>query len=93
MSGCEGKIYRMFTPHLPKLSIQLNASYRDVVSQVLDEMPPDPTSLEDMIHAALFSGQPLEVLRYASQLDQWLSAHLADLMVPLSLIETEIDEE
>jgi nuclear pore complex protein Nup85 len=69
------------------------SSYRDVVLQVLDEMPPDPTSLEDMIHAALFSGQPLEALHHASQLDHWLSAHLADLMVPLSLIETEIDEE
>jgi nuclear pore complex protein Nup85 len=61
--------------------------------QVLDEMPPDPTSLEDMIHSALFSGQPLAALRHASQLDLWLSAHLADLMLPLSLIETDIDEE
>jgi nuclear pore complex protein Nup85 len=63
------------------------------VVQVLDEMPPDPTSLEDMIHCALFSGQPLEALNHASQLDPWLSAHLADLMVPLSLIEVEIDGE
>jgi nuclear pore complex protein Nup85 len=67
--------------------------YRDVVSQVLDEMPPDPTSLEDMIHAALLIGQPLEALQHASQLDRWLSAHLADLMVPLSLVEIDIDEE
>lgn len=65
----------------------------DVVLQVLNEMPPDPTSLEDTIHSALFSGQPLEALHHASQLDPWLSAHLADLMVPLSLIETEIDED
>ena len=56
-------------------------------------MPPDPTSFEDMIHAAFFSGQPHEALRHASQLDPWLAAHLADLMVPLSLIEGDIDEE
>lgn len=61
--------------------------------RVLDEMPPDPTSSEDMLHAAFLSGQPLEALYHASQLDCWLSAHLADLMVPLSLIDNEIDEE
>lgn len=72
---------------------QLKPFYSDVVLQVVDEMPPDPTSLEDMTHAALFSGQPLEALKHASQLDCWLSAHIADLMVPLSLIETENDEE
>jgi len=65
----------------------------DVVSQVLDDMPPDPTSLEDMIHAALFAGEPFKVLEYASQLDRWLSAHLADIMEPLSLIEPDPDEE
>ncbi|GLB43373.1 putative nup85 Nucleoporin [Lyophyllum shimeji] len=65
----------------------------DVVSQVLDDMPPDPTSLEDMIHAALFAGEPPKVLEYASQLDRWLSAHFADIMEPLSLIEPDPDEE
>ena len=56
-------------------------------------MPPDPTNLEDMFHAALFSGRPKEALLHASLLDRWLSAHLADLMVPLSLIDEEVDEE
>lgn len=80
--------------HYPLAKLkQTNKLFRDVVSQVLDEMPPDPTSLEDMVHAALFSGQPLQALQHASQLDRWLSAHLADIMVPLSLIETDIDEE
>ncbi|KAF8074701.1 nucleoporin Nup85-like protein [Lyophyllum atratum] len=65
----------------------------NVVSQVLDDMPPDPTSLEDMIHAALFAGEPAKALEHASQLDRWLSAHLADIMVPLSLIESDPDEE
>ncbi|KAF5383546.1 hypothetical protein D9615_003741 [Tricholomella constricta] len=65
----------------------------DVVSQVLDILPPDPTHLEDMIHAALFAGEPLKVLEHTSQLDPWLSAHLADIMEPLSLIEANLDEE
>jgi nuclear pore complex protein Nup85 len=56
-------------------------------------MPPDPTNLEDMFHAALFSGQPIEALRHASMLDPWLSAHLADLMEPLCVIEDKIHEE
>jgi nuclear pore complex protein Nup85 len=56
-------------------------------------MPPDPTSLEDMVHSALFSGKPTQALQHASQLDQWLAAHLADIMVPLSLIKVDIDEE
>lgn len=63
------------------------------MSQVLDDMPPDPTSLEDMVHAALFAGRPLQVLNHASSLDRWLSAHLADIMVPLSLIEADMEEE
>ncbi|TFK39439.1 nucleoporin Nup85-like protein [Crucibulum laeve] len=65
----------------------------DIVSQVLDDLPPDPTSLEDMVHAALFSGQPMQALEHAAQLDRWLAAHLADIMEPLSLIEPEIDED
>jgi nuclear pore complex protein Nup85 len=56
-------------------------------------MPPDPTNLEDMIHTALFAGQPEETLLHASQLDQWLSAHLADIMEPLSLIDNSAHDE
>lgn len=55
-------------------------------------MPPDPTNLEDMIHAALFSGQPSKALEHAAQLDPWLAAHLADFMNALSLIETGVGE-
>lgn len=56
-------------------------------------MPSDPTNLEDIFHAALFSGQPSKALLHASQLDRWLAAHLADIMEPLSLVETGVDEE
>ncbi|KAH7885796.1 Nup85 nucleoporin-domain-containing protein, partial [Phlebopus sp. FC_14] len=65
----------------------------DVVAQVLEDMPQDPTSLEDMIHAALFTGDPLKALSHAAQLDPWLCAHLSDMMEPLSLIEKEANED
>lgn len=61
----------------------------DVVAQVLEDMPPDPTILEDMVHVALFMGDPLKALEHAAQLDPWLSAHLADMMEPLSLVEQQ----
>ena len=56
-------------------------------------MPPDPTNIEDMIHAALFSGQPMKALEHAAGLDPWLAAHLADFMDALSLIEIKVDDE
>jgi nuclear pore complex protein Nup85 len=65
----------------------------DIVGQVLNGMAPDPTNIEDMIHAALFSGQPTKALEHAGRLDPWLAAHLADFMDALSLIETEAEDE
>ncbi|KAJ3508718.1 hypothetical protein NLJ89_g5602 [Agrocybe chaxingu] len=65
----------------------------DVVSQVIAEMSPDPTDSEDMMHAALFSGQAAEALQHASHLDPWLSGHLVDFMEILQLIEQDGDEE
>ncbi|KAG2142873.1 Nup85 nucleoporin-domain-containing protein [Suillus bovinus] len=65
----------------------------EVVSQVLDDMPQDPTNLEDMVHAALFSGDPTKALSHAAQLDPWLAAHMADLMQALSLIEKDANED
>jgi nuclear pore complex protein Nup85 len=59
---------------------------------LLDQIPPDPTNLEDMIHASLFSGKPEDALLYASRLDAWLAAHMADIMDAISLLETEADE-
>ncbi|KAF7969294.1 hypothetical protein HWV62_22433 [Athelia sp. TMB] len=65
----------------------------DIVGQTLDDMPPDPTNLEDQIHAALFSGHPDRALEHAARLDPWLAAHLADFMSVLALIETDVDSE
>jgi len=64
----------------------------DIVGQILDDLPPDPTNMEDMIHAALFSGQPGKALGHAARLDPWLAAHLADFMDALSLLEAETDD-
>lgn len=65
----------------------------DAVSAILDEMPPDPTNLEDMVHSALFGGRPLEALKHASLSDPWLAAHLADIMELIGLIDSTPDDE
>ena len=70
----------------------VNTSRSEIVVQVLDEMPPDPTDFEDVIHSLLMLGKPTQVLSHASQLDPWLSAHLADIMEPLELIDRDPDE-
>lgn len=90
--GFGGRIFRrlnslFFFWHL------LNADKSDVIAQVLEEMPPDPTNLEDMIHAALFTGDPMKALEHAAKLDPWLSAHLADMMEPLALVDKEPNDE
>lgn len=71
----------------------LTPSKSDVIAQILEDMPPDPTNLEDMIHAALFTGDPLKTLDHAARLDPWLSAHLADIMEPLALVDKDPNEE
>lgn len=73
-----------------KLTSGLSCS--DIVTQILHDMPPDPTNLEDMVHAALFSGHPVEALQHASQLDRWLAAHWADIMEPLGLLNSDTIE-
>lgn len=69
-----------------------HCSYSDVVAQVLDVMPPDSKDAEESLYVALFSGNMKEILQCAHKLDPWLSAHLADLMVPLQLIDNEVNE-
>lgn len=66
--------------------------FRDVVSEVLDDMPSDPTDLEDAIQSSLLLGKPAQALSYAAQFDIWLAAHLADLMQALGLLENETIE-
>ncbi|KAL1742117.1 Nup85 nucleoporin-domain-containing protein [Schizophyllum fasciatum] len=63
----------------------------DIVAQVLETLPPDPTYDEDMIHSTLLSAQPAQALQYSAQLDLWLAAHMADVMEALRLIDGDLD--
>lgn len=65
----------------------------EVVSQILEAMPPDPTDLEDTIHVALFRGETMEALSHAATLDIWLAAHWVDLMEPLDLLTPRISDD
>lgn len=71
----------------------LKPSCRDIVMDILDDLPPDPTNQEDVIHSSLFMGKPIQALSQAAQLDVWLSAHLADMMEALELIEATPTDE
>lgn len=64
-----------------------------MVVDVIDDLPPDPTNQEDVVHASLLLGKPVQALRDAAQLDVWLAAHLADMMEALDLVpQTPTDE-
>ena len=76
---------------LRKIASQLNT--REVVYQIVESMPPDPTDLEDMIHVALFRGETMEALSYATKLDVWLAAHWVDLMEAVELLNTRVSDE
>ncbi len=73
-------------------NITSHAADREILNQVMDEMPGDPTNLEDMLHATLLSAQPEQALQYAYELDPWLSAHMADIMDALGTIPRNDDE-
>ncbi|KAF4594037.1 hypothetical protein EYR40_008835 [Pleurotus pulmonarius] len=64
----------------------------DIVAQAMDVLPPDPTNLEDMIHANLISDKPEQALEYAARLDPWLAAHMADVMERLGMVDAVPDE-
>ena len=66
-------------------------AHSDVVAQILDAMPPDPTDVEDVILASLFSGRPTDALTQAAKHDPWLSAHWSDLMENMDLIDSALD--
>ena len=58
---------------------------------ILDDLPQDPTLVEENLFAALFTGQIGEAIKRANEFDLWLAAHLADIMHPLGLL-VESDE-
>ena len=70
-----------------------HVTLRDVINQILDTMPPDPTDPEDMIHVALFRGETMEALSHAAKLDVWLAAHWVDLMEAVDLLNPRVVDE
>jgi nuclear pore complex protein Nup85 len=59
---------------------------RDVVALILEDLPQDPTLVEENLFAALFGSHIGEVIKRANEFDLWLAAHLADMMQPLGLL-------
>ena len=82
----------MRTPYLI-YGVFSHVTLRDVVNQILEGMPPDPTDLEDMIHVTLFRGETMEALSHAAKLDVWLAAHWVDLMEAVDLLSPRVDDE
>lgn len=62
------------------------------MGEILDDLPSDPTDLEDAIQSSLFLGKPAQALAYAAKFDIWLAAHMAHLMEQLGLLENEPSE-
>lgn len=56
-------------------------------------MSPDPTDKEDSLHAELMQGRHSQALVIANEIDVWLAAHMADIMEPLGLLESDVDDE
>ncbi len=79
-------------PYLPH-EIASHVTPRDVVNQVLESVPPDPTDPEDMIHVALFRGETMEALSHAAKLDVWLAAHWVDLMEAVDVLNPRVSNE
>jgi nuclear pore complex protein Nup85 len=73
--------------------IASHVTLRDVINQILESMPPDPTDPEDMIHVALFRGETMEALSHAAKLDVWLAAHWVDLMEAVDLLNPRVGDE
>lgn len=58
-----------------------------MVAEIVEEMPVDPTSLEDQLHAALFAADVITAARLANDIDIWLVAHMVDILETLTLPE------
>lgn len=67
--------------------------FSDVVNTALTNAPPDPTDKEETLHVNLFQGKGVRALAVADDMDVWLSAHLAEFMLPLGILGQETDDE
>lgn len=85
--------FLLYLFHSRRFLKKLITLYRDIVGRTLFNAPLDPTDKEDKLHAELFQGRPSQSLAAAHEIDPWLSAHIADVMVPLGLLDNEVDDE
>ncbi|TFK52007.1 hypothetical protein OE88DRAFT_1735010 [Heliocybe sulcata] len=65
----------------------------ELAAEVLEDMPSDPTDLEDSIHVALVRAQYREALACSARLDPWLAAHLATVMELMAYVATAPNAE
>jgi nuclear pore complex protein Nup85 len=59
----------------------------------MEELPPDPTDVEDMFHSTIFSFKIEQALEFAARIDLWLAAHAADLVQLVGLVSSDVNEE
>ncbi|KZW00006.1 hypothetical protein EXIGLDRAFT_723166 [Exidia glandulosa HHB12029] len=65
----------------------------ELVKDVVEQLPADSTSVEDMLHMALLEGTFGKVIEHANALDIWLVAHMTDVLGPLSVLDDLPDQE
>lgn len=63
-----------------------------VVEEAIANAPPDPTDREELLHTNLFLRKGVRALATADDMDVWLSAHLAEFMLPLGILSQGTDE-
>ena len=63
------------------------------MGRTLTDVSPDPTDSEDVLYAELSQGRTLKALAIAHEIDVWLAAHMAEMMVPLGLVDSDVDDE
>lgn len=63
------------------------------MGRTLTDVSPDPTDSEDVLYAELSQGRTLKALAIAHEIDVWLAAHMAEMMAPLGLVDSDVDDE
>jgi nuclear pore complex protein Nup85 len=53
-------------------------------------MPVDPTSIEEMLHAALFKANFVQAASLANDVDIWLVAHMTDMLQVIPTPEADV---